>query len=179
MPNDEGAKPDQQAANSGGESGTYTPPASQADMDRIIADRLSRERGKYADYDDLKAKAEKFDQAEAANLSELEKERKRAEELEAKVSGYEAAKQLQQWRDEVAKDRPDLRDLLTASTEADLRTQFDALAQRIPDPKADTSSKDDGKPHIPYRELSKAQADAPAPNPGSGTLREAYAEAQK
>lgn len=178
MPNEEGAKPDQQAANSGGESGTYTPPATQADLDRIIADRLSRERGKYADYEDLKAKAEKFDQAEAASLSELEKERKRADELEAKVSGYEADKQLQQWRDEVAKDRPDLRDLLTASTEADLRTQFDALSKRIPDPKAE-SSKDDGKPHIPYRELSKAQADAPAPTPGSGTLREAYAEAQK
>ena len=36
----------------------------QAEMDAIIRDRLSRERSKYADYDDIKAKAQKFDAAE-------------------------------------------------------------------------------------------------------------------
>lgn len=35
----------------------YTPPASQADLDRIVEARLSRERSKYSDYDDLKKKA--------------------------------------------------------------------------------------------------------------------------
>lgn len=176
MPNEEGQAPEQQAANSGGESGTYTPPASQADMDRIIADRLSRERGKYADYGDLKAKAEKFDAAEAANQSELEKATKRAEEAEAKVTAHEAARQVDEWKKDVSKDRPDLRDLLTASTEADLRTQYDALAARIPAPTADAV--DDGKPHIPYRELSKAQAEAPEPMSASARIRAAYASSE-
>lgn len=35
----------------------------QAEMNAIISDRLSRERSKYADYDDLKAKAQQFDAA--------------------------------------------------------------------------------------------------------------------
>lgn len=39
----------------------YTPPATQADLDRIVESRLSRERTKYADYDDLKKKAADHD----------------------------------------------------------------------------------------------------------------------
>lgn len=39
----------------------YTPPASQADFDRIVEARLARERAKYADYDDLKKKATDHD----------------------------------------------------------------------------------------------------------------------
>jgi DNA mismatch repair ATPase MutS len=179
MPNEQGqGSEQQQAANSGGESGTYTPPASQADLDRIITDRISRERGKYADYEDLKAKASKFDEAEAANQSELQKAAKRAEDAEAKVAAHEAARKVDEWKKDVSKDRPDLRDLLTATSEADLRAQFDALSARIPAPSADTSSKDDGKPHIPYRELSKAQAEAPEPTTASGRLRAAYANSE-
>lgn len=45
----------------------------QAEVDRIVEERLARERTKYADYADLKAKAEKFDAAEAANQTELER----------------------------------------------------------------------------------------------------------
>lgn len=43
-------------------TGTATPGEgmfTQADVDRIVGDRLSRERQRYADYDDLKAAAEK------------------------------------------------------------------------------------------------------------------------
>lgn len=45
--------------NSSGGSG-YTPPASQADLDRIIQERISRERAKFADYDQVKAEAEQL-----------------------------------------------------------------------------------------------------------------------
>jgi maltoporin len=43
----------------------------QADVDRMIAERLKR--AKPADYDDLKAKAQQFDDLQAANASQLEK----------------------------------------------------------------------------------------------------------
>src|SRR5215470_14375105 len=53
------------------------PPAdktfTQADVDRIVADRLGRERGKYADYDDLKTKASQFDELAEKNRTEAEK----------------------------------------------------------------------------------------------------------
>jgi hypothetical protein len=53
----------------------------QSDIDRIVADRLGREKSKYADYDDLKAKAEQFDEHQAANESETDKLRKQVEQL--------------------------------------------------------------------------------------------------
>lgn len=58
----------------------YTAPASQADLDRIINERLARERGKFADYNDLKTKAAKLAEIEAANATETEKAVKVARE---------------------------------------------------------------------------------------------------
>lgn len=52
---------------------TFTPITTQSDLDALIASRLERERAKYADYKDLKAKASRLDEIEAANKSELEK----------------------------------------------------------------------------------------------------------
>jgi hypothetical protein len=58
----------------------YTPPGSQADLDRMISERVARERAKYGDYNDLKAKAARLDQIEQANASETEKAVKAARE---------------------------------------------------------------------------------------------------
>lgn len=56
-----------------GKKAEYTPPATQEDLNRIIGERLSREREKYSDYEDLKAKAEKHDLALQAAMTEQEK----------------------------------------------------------------------------------------------------------
>lgn len=62
----------------GGESGDggeskFTPPATQADFDRIIESRLAREREKFKGFDDAKAKAEKWDAHQAAQGNGKEK----------------------------------------------------------------------------------------------------------
>ena len=57
----------------GDKSGEYKPPDTQADLDRIISDRLARERAKYADYADLKKKAEEFDKTAEAAKTEQQK----------------------------------------------------------------------------------------------------------
>lgn len=51
----------------------WKPPASQADLDRIISDRLTRERARFSDYDDLKSKAGQYDALAAASKTEQEK----------------------------------------------------------------------------------------------------------
>lgn len=45
----------------------------QTELNAIIEDRLRRERAKYTDYESLKEKAQKFDAAEEANKTELQK----------------------------------------------------------------------------------------------------------
>ena len=57
----------------------------QAEMDAIIGDRLKRERAKYADYDEVKAKAAKYDEAEEAGKSELQKAVEERDALKAQV----------------------------------------------------------------------------------------------
>lgn len=52
---------------------TFTPPASQEDLDRILNKAVARAHAKYADYDDLKAKAEKHDALELELSSDKDK----------------------------------------------------------------------------------------------------------
>lgn len=62
----------------------------QEQLDAIINDRLQRERGKYADYDALKAAKAELDTLKAGQLSETEKITKRATDAEAKAQAAEA-----------------------------------------------------------------------------------------
>ena len=54
----------------------------QAELDALIRDRLARERGKYADYDELRAQAERWAEHEEAQKSELQKLQEAAEKAE-------------------------------------------------------------------------------------------------
>jgi len=67
-------------------SDAYTPPATQEDFDRIVGQRLARERTKFADYDDLKAKAAKFDEVDAASKTEQQKLQEAIAERDAQLA---------------------------------------------------------------------------------------------
>lgn len=51
----------------------------QADVDRIVDERLYDAKKKYGDYDELKAKAAQFDEFQEKNKTELEKANEKAE----------------------------------------------------------------------------------------------------
>ncbi|MBK9181405.1 MAG: phage scaffolding protein [Acidimicrobiales bacterium] len=74
--------------------GTPDPPAddrtfTQTELDRIVQDRLARERAKYGDYDDLKAKAGRLDELEASQKTELEKAQETARQAEERARSAE------------------------------------------------------------------------------------------
>jgi hypothetical protein len=75
-----------QQQDDGGDKSGYTPPASQEELNRIISERVAREKAKFADYGDLKAKAARLDQIEQANLSEAEKVAQKIADAEAAVA---------------------------------------------------------------------------------------------
>lgn len=95
----------------------------QADVDRIVADRLKREReaakAKYADYDDLKAKAEGAKTAED-RIAELEKQ--------VTASAREALVRRVQAAHGISDEDADL--FLTGADEAALTAQAKRLADR-------------------------------------------------
>lgn len=102
---------------------TFSAPASQEELDRIIQARLDRERKKFADYDELKKAAEKLSQLEEANKTEAEKAAARAEAAEKRAAELEA-KAL---RAEVAASKGVPVSLLTGSTQEELEAAADAL----------------------------------------------------
>jgi hypothetical protein len=82
---------------------TETKTFTQDELDKIVADRIARERKKiekFADYDDLKTKASEYEKA---------LEEKRLAELSAQERAEEIAKKFEAERNEYAKQLEDLK----------------------------------------------------------------------
>jgi hypothetical protein len=123
----------QQQEPQGGQSG-FTPPASQADLDRIIADRLSRERAKFADYDDLRAKAEQLDAIEEANKTEAQKQADALAAAQAKIADYERREQITEWKKEVSEATGVPANVLAGSTKEEIEAHAETLKPLIAAP---------------------------------------------
>lgn len=99
----------------------------QTELDAIVRDRLQRERNKYADYEAYKEKAEKYDAAEEAQKTELQKATERAESLQRQVDEMTKANSVRLIRDKVAKETGVPANLLTADTEEACKEQAEAI----------------------------------------------------
>ena len=84
----------------------------QADVDKIVAERLTRERAKYADYETLSKKAAKVDElVEASNT------------MRSELDALKSAETLRVMREKVSKDTGVPVDLLTAGSEEECAEQ--------------------------------------------------------
>ncbi len=140
----------------------YTPPASQADLDKIVETRLARERAKTADYKDLKEKADKFDKAQEASKTEIEKATERATKAEAEV----AKARLEADRNAVALAKgltPAQAKRLVGTTREELEADADELVADLkpgtikapPKPPGGSGASNGAKDADPDRELAR------------------------
>lgn len=86
-------KADENTANDAGEQSQAKPfevISSQEELDRIVQERLARERKKFADYEEAKAAQARLAEIEEANKSELEKAQARAEAAEKQLMEKES-----------------------------------------------------------------------------------------
>lgn len=113
----------------------FKPITSQDDLNRVIADRVARERGKYADYKDVKAKAAEFDKLQQSNKSEQEKfnERIALLEKENQTIRSEALRSRIQAKFSISDEDAEL--FLTGTDEDSLTRQAERLAARETDRK--------------------------------------------
>lgn len=116
----------------------------QAEVDAIVGERLARDRAKYADYEDLKAKAAKYDEAEEANKSELQKATERADALQAELDKINHLNSVKEIRDKVSKEKGVPAELLNGDTEEDCTAQADAILA-FAKPDAYPAVKDNGE----------------------------------
>lgn len=114
----------------------FTPITSQEDLNKVIADRVARERAKYADYKDVKAKAAKLDEIEQANQTEAERAAKRLADLEAELNNTRRdALRLKVASANGITDADDIDLFLTGADEETLTKQAKRLAERTADRK--------------------------------------------
>lgn len=95
----------------------------QAELNAIVSDRLNREREKYVGYEELKAKAEKFDAAEEAAKSDLQKAQELAAQYKAQAEALQKEAQTRTVRDKVSAETGVPVTLLTGTTEEECKAQ--------------------------------------------------------
>ena len=117
----------------------------QEDVNRIVANRVA----KYADYEELKEKAGKFDAAEEANKSELQKAQEKAAALQSQVDSMKKAEQVRKIRDEVSQETGVPASLLTGETKEECETQASAINAYKGNSSGYPQVKDGGEPQAP------------------------------
>ncbi|WP_422757264.1 hypothetical protein [Paenarthrobacter sp. C1] len=100
---------------------TYTPPATQQDLDRIIEERLARVRTQQpADYDEIKAKAGQTE-ALQARITELET-------TNGELTNQMQASQRTALLEDISRTKGVPADALRGSTREELETHADQIA---------------------------------------------------
>ena len=121
----EGNPAEQGNANGSGSQGERL--FTQAEVNALINKRFAEIKGKYGDYDELKEKARKFDEAEEASKTELQKATEKADALQAKLDKLEAEETARGIREKVAKEKGIPAHLLKGNTEEECNAQADEL----------------------------------------------------
>lgn len=107
---------------------TETKTFTQDELNAIVNDRLGREKAKYSDYAELKAKASKLDEIEEANKTELQKANEKASAFEKELTALKKENEIRAIRAEVAKNTNIPADLLTADTKEACEEQAKQIA---------------------------------------------------
>lgn len=102
------------------------------DVNRIVAERVKRVKSEVpADYDDLKAKAAKFDELEEANKSELEKAQSALNAANAKLEQMEAERTRAAIRASVAQATGVPANLISGDDEEAMTASAQAIAAYV------------------------------------------------
>jgi len=105
------------------ESRTFT----QEEVNSIVEGRLKKESAKYSDYEELKAKASKFDEMEEANKTELQKATEKADALQKQIDAMTKSNEVRDIREKVSSETGIPISLLTSDSEDGCRSQAEAI----------------------------------------------------
>lgn len=109
----------------------FTPITSQDDLNRLIGERVKRATSRFADYADLKAKADQFDAIEKASQTDAERAAARIQELESELNNTRRdSLRLKIASEHGITDADDIDLFLTGTDEETLTKQAKRLADR-------------------------------------------------
>lgn len=109
----------------------FEPITSQEQFDQAIKARIERAQAKaverFADYDDLKAKAERLDDLERTSKADIDAANERIRELEDAAAKRDEADAVREARDRVSRETGVPASLLQGETEEDMAASAKAL----------------------------------------------------
>lgn len=111
------------------QAGGFVPITTQAAFDEAIKARITRERAKYAGFDDYKAKAAEYDTYKATTGAALETTRQQLAAAQAEIAVYKAKAERDAWNAQVAQESG-LPLSIVADLGADTLEELQAKAQR-------------------------------------------------
>ena len=117
----------QEQKQTSGQDGAQEKTFTQAELDKIVGERLAREREKYADYEAYKEKASKLDTIEEASKTELQKATEKAAKLESELNALKKEREVREIRENVAKETGIPVNLLTGNTADECKAQAIAI----------------------------------------------------
>ncbi len=126
----------------------------QSQLEAIVQERLDRERAKYSDYEDMKAKAQKYDEAEEANKSELEKATEKAVALQNELDAMKKADRIRAIKAKAAEETGVPASLLHGEDEETCKAEAQAILAFASQKSGYPTANDGGETHKPT--LSKA-----------------------
>lgn len=115
--------------------GDFEPITSQEQLNAALKDRLSRERAKFSDYNDLKKKAGQLDELEQAKKTEADKTADRIAALEDELNSTKSSALRTRIQAKFSITDEDAELFLTATDEDTLTKQAERLGQRAEDRK--------------------------------------------
>ena len=95
----------------------------QAELNAIVQKRRGEQASKYENYEELKAKAQKFDEIEEQSKSELQRANERATALEKELDSMKRADAVRKIREEVSTELGVPANLLNGATKEECEAQ--------------------------------------------------------
>ena len=99
----------------------------QAELNAIVQKRIGEVSAKYGNYEELKEKAQKFDDLEEQAKSELQKATERADALQKELDGMKKADAVRKIREEVSKETGVPAHLINGETKEQCQEQAKAI----------------------------------------------------
>lgn len=130
----------------------------QAELNAIVQRRVGEVSAKYENFEELKAKAQRLDEIEEQNKTELQKANEKADALQKELEGMKKADSVRKIREEVANELGVPARLLTGETKEACEAQAKDIL---------SFAKPGGYPSV--KDAGEAR------NTGSGTTRDQFA----
>lgn len=119
----------------------------QSELNAILGDRLAQERKKYADYEELKGKAEKYDAAEEASKTELQKEQEKNAALQKQLEAFQKADTERKLKEKISQETGVPVSVLRGETEEELKAQAEEIIRIYKPDNSYPNVRDSGETH--------------------------------